>query len=123
MNTAGWNARAWVFVTGGAGSGTTRDESYPIRVDGTSRVGMRICTTGGFYGRSSCGTVTELGVGPEGFGRGNFCGRAGDSGAPMYANNTAYGLQQGGYSECDGLYQGIRGAENLLNVNVSFDAG
>jgi len=125
-NPAGWNARAWVFVT--AGPDTSRNEAYPILREGTSVVGMRICTTGAFYGRSDCGTVTHLnasidygnGVVVRGLGRGNFCGRGGDSGAPMYAGNTAYGIQVAGYRECDSLYQGIRGAEDLMNVDVSF---
>jgi hypothetical protein len=120
----GWNARPWVFVT--SGPDTTRNEAYVIRSDSTSVVGMRICTTGAFYGRSDCGRVTQLGVTATydlrtvgGLGRGSFCGTSGDSGAPMYAFGTAYGLQVSGYSECDSLYQGIRGAENLMNVNVS----
>ncbi|MGK3991603.1 hypothetical protein WME99_51630 [Sorangium sp. So ce136] len=51
-------------------------------------------------------------------GRGSFCGMGGDSGSPMYASHVAHGLQVAGYSECDSLYQGIRAAESVLNVNV-----
>ncbi|WP_267888063.1 hypothetical protein [Sorangium cellulosum] len=36
----------------------------------------------------------------------------------MYAKHVACGLQVAGYSECDSLYQGIRAAETVLNVNV-----
>jgi hypothetical protein len=130
-NPAGWNARAWVLVT--LGRGTTPNEAYRIVRDGGSVVGMRICTTGAFWGRSDCGNVTQLGVTATygdpfgqvrtvtGLGRGNFCGTGGDSGSPMYASNTAFGLQVAGFLPCDSLYQGIRGAENLVNVNVSFD--
>jgi hypothetical protein len=124
LDPAGWNARAWVFVT--SGPDTNRQENYPIRSDSTSVIGMRICTTGASYGRSDCGRVTQLGVTAtyslrtvSGLGRASFCGVSGDSGSPMYAFNVAYGLQVSGFSECDSLYQGIRGAENLMNVNVS----
>ncbi|WP_162907009.1 hypothetical protein [Allorhizocola rhizosphaerae] len=86
---------------------------------------MRICTTGAFFGRSDCGYVLQLGVTAtyggvtvKNLGRGNFRGVGGDSGAPMYAKHTAYGLQVAGYSMCDSLYQGIRAAENKLNVDV-----
>jgi hypothetical protein len=123
-NPSGWNPQPWVFVT--ASADTTRNESYSINADSGSTVGMRICTTGGFLGHSDCGTVTQLGVTAtyEGvtvhdLGRGTFCGTAGDSGAPMYASHTAYGLQVAGFSACDSLYQGIRAAENALNVNVA----
>jgi hypothetical protein len=123
-NPSGWSPAARVFVT--ASPDTTRNENYAIRADSGSTVGMRICTTGGFYGRSDCGTVTQLGVTVtyggvtvRGLGRGTFCGTGGDSGAPMYASNTAYGLQVAGFSECDSLYQGIRAAEDALNVNVA----
>lgn len=123
-NPSGWSPAARVFVT--SGPDTARNELYAISADGGSTVGMRICTTGAFYGRSDCGTVTQLGVTAtydgvtvNGLGRGTFCGTGGDSGSPMYASNTAYGLQVAGYSECDSLYQGINAAEDALNVNVA----
>jgi hypothetical protein len=122
-NPTGWHPRAWVYVT--SGPDTTADTTYHISSDGTSVVGMRICTTGAAFGRSDCGKVTQLGVTATydgvtvtGLGRGSFCGVGGDSGAPMYASHLAYGLQVAGYSLCDSLYQGIHAAENAMNVNV-----
>jgi len=127
-NPDGWRARTWVNVT--ASSYTSANQQYPIKADGGSWVGMRICTTGGSYGKSDCGNVQKLGVTftAEGItvpnlGESNVCAVSGDSGAPMFASNTAYGLMSGGYSLCDTVYQGIHAAENALNVNVAFDGG
>jgi hypothetical protein len=124
-NPAGWQARAWVYVT--ASPFTARDEQYTIGADGGSVIGMRICTTGAFYGRTDCGVVQRLGVTVTyssgqtvtGLGEGNICGTGGDSGAPVYANHIAYGLQVAGFAECGTYFQGIRGAENALNVDVA----
>ncbi|XXX76426.1 S1 family peptidase [Sorangium sp. So ce134] len=122
-NPTGWDPEPWVYVT--SGPDTTTNTTYTITSDKTSVLGMRICTTGAYYGRSDCGYVTQLGVTAtyggvtvRHLGRGSFCGTGGDSGAPMYAKHVAYGLQVAGYSECDSLYQGIRAAESVLNVNV-----
>lgn len=120
---AGWFPRAWVNVTSGPDTGA--DDTYHIASDNKSLIGMRICTTGGFYGRSDCGIVWQLGVTAtyggvtvHHLGRASFCGTGGDSGSPMYAKHVAYGLQVAGFSECDSLYQGIRAAENLFGVDV-----
>jgi hypothetical protein len=122
-NVPGWNPKAWVYVT--SGPDTTADSTYHISSDNLSVLGMRICTTGAFYGHSDCGYVTQLGltmtysnVTVHHLGRASFCGTQGDSGSPMYALHVAYGLQVSGFSECDSVYQGIRAAENVLNVNV-----
>jgi hypothetical protein len=126
-NPSGWNPQAWVYVT--AGPDTTLDTSYHITSDSGSTVGQRICTSGAFFGRTDCGTVTRLGVTATyggvtvtGLGEASFCGIAGDSGAPVYASHTAYGLQTAGFSECDSLYQGIRASEDAMNVNVAHTA-
>ena len=122
-NVPGWNPKAWVYVTDGPD--TTADSTYHISSDKLSVLGMRICTTGAYYGRSDCGYVTQLGltmtydnVTVHHLGRASFCGTQGDSGSPMYALHVAYGLQVAGFSECDSVYQGIRAAETVLNVNV-----
>jgi hypothetical protein len=118
-----WDPAAWVLVTDGPD--TTYDATYHISSDNLSSVGMRICTTGAVYEESSCGTVTELDVtvnygdgSLHNLGRATFCGTGGDSGSPMFSYHVAYGLQSGGFSECDSLYQGIRDAELQMNVNV-----
>lgn len=36
----------------------------------------------------------------------------------MYSGHVAYGLHVAGFSECDSLYQSIRGAEYYMGVNV-----
>lgn len=121
-----WVARAWVQVTGVAGE-TTRDDQYTIGADGGTMVNMRICATGAFTGSTQCGNVlrlgqtrTYLGRTVTGLGESSICAVGGDSGAPVYASNTAYGLIVARDSLCDSFYQGIRGAENALNVNVAF---
>jgi hypothetical protein len=123
-NPGWWTPEPWVVVTDGPD--TTANGAYHISSDKTSVLGMRICTTGGSYGRSDCGFVTQLGmtatyvsgVTVHNLGRGSFCGTGGDSGAPMYALHTAHGIQVGGFSECDSAYQGIKAAETKMNVNV-----
>ncbi len=126
-NPSGWNPQAWVYVT--SGPDTTLDTDYHITSDSGSTVGQRICTSGAFFGRSDCGTVTRLGVTATyggvtvtGLGEASFCGTGGDSGAPVYASHTAYGLQTAGFSECDSLYQGIHAAEDAMNVDVAHTA-
>ncbi|MDH5327095.1 MAG: S1 family peptidase [Gammaproteobacteria bacterium] len=127
-NVPGWNPENWVHVT--AGPDTTVNEEYEINSEGSSFIGMRICTTGAVYGNSNCGEVTKLGVTvnyvTEGvivknLGQANYCAVKGDSGGPLYASHTAYGLISGGIlgvSPCVSFYQGILGAESKMNVNV-----
>lgn len=42
----------------------------------------------------------------------------GDSGAPVYASNTAYGIHHGSSSLCSTWYQGIVAAQNGMNVDI-----
>lgn len=120
---------SWVTVLAspdnGGVPGTSANERYKILRDGTSTEGMRVCFTGKRSG-TSCGRVLRLGV-PSSTGvlnltEANYCHTNGDSGGPVYAGNTAYGIHQGnGGTACTALYQGIRGAENVLNVDVLSD--
>ena len=119
-----WAPRAWVYVTDGPD--TARDTTYNIADDKGSTLGQRICITGGFYGRSDCGTVTRInvtatygGVTVHHLGEGSYCGTTGDSGAPIYASHIAYGLNVALASECHNFYQSIPLAEDALNVNVA----
>ena len=122
-NEAGWSPAARVRVTQGAF--TTQNDNYGIAADKLSVFGMRICATGGTNPMSWCGFVMMLNVsmsydGPtvHHLGWTNLCSFPGDSGAPMYAKHNAYGILVAGNGECATLYQGIRSAETLLNVDV-----
>jgi len=123
-NPSGWIARAWVFVT--SSPDTSRDESYRITSDSGSVVGQRVCATGASRSQSDCGTVLEVGYcagyGVCGLARASFTVNPGDSGGPVYVSNSAKGIISGRNTQTgEARYQGIRGAESLLNVNVSFD--
>ena len=120
-NVSGWNPLPYVYVT--QSGETPRNEQYKIRHRGTSVVGMDVCTSGASLGYSECGQVTEVnhvdaerGVGNQT--RGTFCGVGGDSGAPMWKNDTAYGLHVAGYSDCDSLYTERDAAEDLTNTDI-----
>jgi hypothetical protein len=121
-----WLPRPWVHVTDGPD--TSADQAYKINADKLSVLGMRICATGAFYGRSDCGYVNELdvtadvgdGITVNFLGLTSVCGIEGDSGAPMYAKHIAYGVVVGGPvgGGCETLYQGIRAVENKLGIDV-----
>ncbi|MBN1193645.1 MAG: hypothetical protein JXA36_08165 [Coriobacteriia bacterium] len=123
LNSSGWDPRSWVFVTGGPD--TTSNHQYRIRDDATPQVGNRICITGAFYGRSDCGDVTETahccpGNPPVGaLIRANYCSTNGDSGAPTFAVNTAYGIHKGAYSACDTYGSRAQVAEQALDVHIT----
>lgn len=123
----------WVVVKGSGQ--TTYNPEYPIKKDGKSSLGSIKCITGRDTG-THCGQVVLLGFSGsvEGMG-GNSAtvhnmgviaacvGKKGDSGGPVYKTNTAYGIYLGTLPIGDGcfeVYQGIRGAENALNVDVQF---
>lgn len=121
--------RAVVFVTKATVGTTRRDIAYPIRRVGASEPGDRICQTGATHG-TRCGEITRLGqkVETKGgktyhwMGEARICGTTGgDSGAPLYAGNVAFGLHSSGFKNksCITYYQGIVGAENLLGVRVA----
>jgi hypothetical protein len=126
-DVAGWNPEGHVQVT--AGPDTAAAPDYYIRSDKLNVVGQRLCATGTAWGASTCGNVTELDftttygvVTVHHLGRTSTCGKPGDSGAPMYATRIAFGILVGGADsdpgDCDIIYQGIRSAEDILNVNV-----
>ncbi len=122
-NETGWSPAARVRVT--QGLFTTKNETYGIAADKLSVIGMRVCATGAFNPLSWCGHVQILNVsvaygGPtvHHLAWTDLCSFSGDSGAPMYAKHNAYGILVAGNEDCSTLYQGIRAAETLLNVNV-----
>jgi hypothetical protein len=130
-NEPGWDSENWVHVK--AGDDTTEDEEYEITSTSYSVIGQRICFTGSVTPSSDCGTVTQLdvtvtydndGVTVRNLGKATYCGTNGDSGGPVYASHKAFGIHSGG-ATIDGAcvhsyYQGIRGAENTMNVDVIF---
>lgn len=133
-NPTGWDLpQGWVAVM--AGPNTTLNEEYPISSAQYSTQGERVCESGEASG-SICGTVEALGVswcyGSPGqlctqvnnLGEASFCGKKGDSGAPVFAAHQAFGLvvalQTNISGNCAGgtFYQGIIGASNAMNVNI-----
>jgi hypothetical protein len=120
-NVPGWNPKPWVFVHAWVGPvpGTTENPGYPIYGTGGSRLGMRVCVSGGVSG-TSCGNVEDLGGGS--LARVNLCTTHGDSGAPIFSGQKAYGLLKGTNNPddpCeDRLYQGITEATQRLRVAV-----
>ena len=127
-NPTGWQPRHAVYVT--ASPNTTQDTTYNISADSLSVMGQRICMSGAKTG-TSCGTVIGLGetqayggVTVTYLGEANYCSQDGDSGAPVFASHTAYGLEVAGFgvplAVCDSFYQGIRASENAMNVNVTW---
>lgn len=124
-NPTGWSPKGWVQVTWSFD--TTADDTYHISADKYSVLGMRICTTGSYWGMSDCGKVEELDVSIDWgdftthhLGLSSVCAKKGDSGAPMYALHNAYGIMIGGPDDasCETVYQGIKATETKLNVNV-----
>ena len=75
-----------------------------------------------------CGEVTAINQTVAGIGHvaivTGICSIPGDSGGPVYYATTAYGILSGGPlpqpTPCWTSFQGIRGAENLMNVDVKF---
>ena len=138
-NPAGWSARAWVYVgpsaANGGVAGTAVDPEYRIAADGSGlRAGTRICKTGATAG-TQCGKVVDTGVTVYykdplgstrifevgGLGEASFTVQLGDSGGPVFANHTAYGVVSGTGGTGVSFYQGIQGAENLMGVNLSHE--
>lgn|GEM_PF-1873569 len=128
-----WHPQNRILVTAGPGfdgvNGTNADSNYDITATGWSIIGQRICISGERFGSSNCGRVTDLDVSYTGTngsfevdvdnaGEASFCAKRGDSGAPIFASHTAFGINNAAADECDILYTGIRGAEARLNVTV-----
>jgi streptogrisin C len=127
-NVPGWDPKAWVYVHAwtGVNDRTTENPGYPIYGTGGSSLGMRVCTSGAISG-TSCGHVEQLGGGS--LARVDVCGEPGDSGAPIFTGQKAYGLLKGADKpdpgqpapgRCqDRLYQGITEATQRLRVAVA----
>ena len=127
-NVPGWSPKPWVYVHAwtGANDRTTENPGYPIYGTGGSSQGMRVCVSGAISG-TSCGHVEQLGGG--GLAQVDLCADHGDSGAPIFSGQKAYGLLKGANGaepgqpapgRCqDRLYQGITEATQRLHVAVA----
>jgi hypothetical protein len=126
-NPTGWNPQPAVYVTGT--TFTPRDTLYSITGDSLSVWGQWICKTGAITG-TTCGYVVALGfkgsvggVEVDNLGVATFCSQEGDSGGPVFTSHKAYGLVSATPNAaigCQTYYQGIRAAENAMNVNVTW---
>jgi hypothetical protein len=121
-----------VVVKGSAN--TTYDPNYQIRFTSLSNMGQLLCQTGRTTG-TLCAEVSGLGtdhVGIDAFGGiypvhqmgelDQCLTTNGDSGAPVYKKGRAYGIVSGSSNHppihCNTFYQGIRGAQDLLDVDI-----
>jgi hypothetical protein len=111
---------------------TTYNPNYPIRKDSGNSMGTLLCYSGATSG-THCAEVSGLDTdhttGVNGIyselkhlGELDMCvSQPGDSGAPIFRHYRAYGILIGGNSSgthCYTTYQGIRGAQDLLNVKL-----
>jgi hypothetical protein len=127
----GWGPRAWVLVH--SSGDTVYNEAYTIGAAEEPALNSRVCKTG-YAGGTDCGTYYQQGVTTTYTNRdgtrttmshllrANFCVYPGDSGGPVYANHTAYGLVSGyriGDNCAASLFMDIVSARILLNVRVS----
>lgn len=117
---------------------TTYDPEYEIKTDSLSTLGQLLCMSGGGTG-TRCAEVSDLNadqVLETKFGTNFNLKHTGeldtchtevrDSGAPIYKKHKAYGIHLGkvdSIGHCYTFYQGIRGAENALNVDILLDDG
>lgn len=111
-------------------SQTTYNPNYKIKHDSASSMGQLLCVTGAMTS-THCAEVsglgadamTDVGIALKNLGELDWCGSIdGDSGAPVYKVNKAFGLLVGGANQppfhCVTNYQGIRSAENMMNVDI-----
>jgi hypothetical protein len=65
--------------------------------------------------------VQELSVevdGVKNLARASYCSTNGDSGAPIFSYNVGYGIHHGSDKKCTTWYQGLRWAEEKMNVST-----
>ncbi len=119
-----------------ASDDTTYNANYHIHNDSMSSIGQILCMTGRTTG-THCGEVDDLGEEVSGdyngvsytlknLGELDPCeAEDGDSGGPLYKNKRAYGIFSGSgmndFLDCDEYYQGIRQAQQTLNVSLVFN--
>jgi hypothetical protein len=138
------------FLARGRGTGNlyamTAGHCMVRSADGATHrqtVGARVCKTGATSG-GTCGRITATGqtitfaldydnVTINRLVQTTMCSRGGDSGGPVFVNGYAYGLAQSSARNSDGsewrdaeghcrsYYQGIKNAQDALNVDIVID--
>lgn len=114
----------FVAVRANTAAGTTADENYPIMEVASPEEGQPVCATLGHSGVTRCGIVThrrqrhQTAAIVQG-----LCVAKGDSGSPVYKDNTAYGYVSGFDStltgdDCITLIQGAKSLEVELGVKI-----
>lgn len=113
-------------------NGFVTQHHYEITHDSTSTLGQTLCMSGWAH-NLECAEVSDLGQdhvimwwnGPivlKNSGELDTCHTSGgDSGSPVFKNHRAKGIHIGQYessTSCYTMYQGIRGAENAMNVDI-----
>ena len=128
-NSAYWQPQHIVVVYASPAqngtTGTVLNARYPINRTGGSVINQRICSTA-TYTLTECGKVIGLDKAfkadnfeTTGLGLVNYTTINGDSGAPMYAANTAYGISVASDPAVGSYYVGITYAVSRLNVYVA----
>jgi hypothetical protein len=134
-NASYWNPMGYVVVYASAPfggiPGTATNYRYPIHYWDTSGLHQRICVTTSHVG-TMCGQVLRTGyscVGQDSSGHlivttstgyGTFAVPMpnGDSGSPLYAANTAYGMVINAFDDGGYCYVGISRIQTQLHVGV-----
>lgn len=112
---------------------TAYNANYPIKTDAFSSMGQLLCRTGAWTG-THCAEVSGLGTDhvvstPVGnfllhnMGELDMCiAEGGDSGGPLYKKSRAFGMHSSSLHSapisCFEVYQGIRGAQKALGVDL-----
>lgn len=144
VQDSGFTPSPWVYVRPSWDHGGTHHSSlntrYVISGDSSPTVGTRVCKTGATSG-GTCGRIAATGrtityampygnVTVNRLVQTTACVQRGDSGGPVFVGARAYGLVSGAtlYSDgsvwrdsegnCRSYYQGIRNAQNELNVDL-----
>jgi hypothetical protein len=122
-NPTGWNV-GWPLIVVSPNGGNARNETYVIERVLNPALGDRVCFTGGYSARTDCSTVTTLYGTADGvaglFKTSGGCPEKGDSGGPVFAANTAYGISSAARTDiCNGVWaEQAPEAEWWMNVHI-----
>lgn len=129
---ATWNPKALVLVAENniePVATTAYDEFYDVPAPGVNQAGAVVCSTLAFSSYTTCGVIGRVGVAAMGMTnlaevRGsNYCGVAGDSGAPVFKSHLARGIFVGSTSDTGGCvtwyYQDIANVLSTLHLTLA----